>query len=49
MGKTELETLYRRVCQLEQLAWSIFRVLETYVTFHELEAESSDLEGEEDA
>jgi len=49
MEKTELETLHRRVGQLEQLAWSIFRVLETYATFYELETEAGDLEGEEEA
>ena len=38
MEKLALEELNRRVQELERLAWSIFRSLETYITFHELSA-----------
>ena len=32
---TDIEHLEKRVRELENLAWSLFRALETYVTFNE--------------
>jgi len=36
--KETTEQLLWRVMQLEQLAWSVFRALETYITLNELQA-----------
>ena len=35
MEHTTIEELSKRVAELERLAWSIFRTLETYATFNE--------------
>ena len=35
MEQKKIEQLEHRVGALENLAWSLFRVLETYVTFNE--------------
>jgi len=39
--------LSQRVTQLEVLAWSLFRALETYITFSELEAQIERTETDE--
>ena len=44
MEKLNIEELDQRIYQLEQLAWSLFRALETYVTFSEFQG---DRRGEE--
>jgi len=36
MKKVEIEELNQRVQQLEELAWGMYRVLETYITFNDL-------------
>ena len=35
--KETTEELLQRIIQLEQLAWGIFRALETYITVNELQ------------
>jgi len=35
MEKPSIEKLEERVSQLEHLAWSLFRALETYITFND--------------
>ena len=39
MEKIGLEELNQRINQLEKLAWGLFRVLETYITYNELPIE----------
>ena len=36
MEDGDLEGLHQRVDQLEKLAWSLFRALETYITYNDL-------------
>ena len=36
MEHITIEELSKRVAELERLAWSVFRALETYATFNEL-------------
>ena len=36
MEKQAMEDVEQRVKQLEQLTWSIFRALETYITYNDL-------------
>jgi len=36
MEKSALEEMNRRIVQLEKLAWSLFRAMETYVTYNDL-------------
>jgi len=33
----KLEELQQRIEQLEQLTWSLFRALETYITYNDLQ------------
>ena len=40
MDHLTIEELNKRVAELERLAWSVFRALETYVTFNEAAAEN---------
>jgi len=42
MEKHSKRELAQRVAQLEELTWSLFRVLETYITFNDLEREAED-------
>jgi len=44
MDKHNVEKLEHRVIELEKLIWSIFRTLETYITFNELPSEFGDCE-----
>jgi len=39
MEKSTIEELEQRVGQLEHLAWSLFRTLETYITFSDRPSE----------
>ena len=36
MEKFDLKELNQRIEQLEKLAWSLFRALETYITYNDL-------------
>ena len=47
MEKLDQKELSQRITQLEELAWSLFRALETYITFNELEAKREACETEE--
>ena len=44
MEKSPQEEMNRRIAQLEQLAWSLFRALETYITYNDLQAKKEDEE-----
>ena len=45
MEKLDLEKLEKRVEQLEQLTWSLFRALETYITFNDLQKKKEEENG----
>jgi len=47
MDHLELEELKKRVGELERLTWSVFRALETYVTFNAPPEEESSRKEEE--
>ena len=44
MEKLPLEEMNRRIAQLELLAWSLFRALETYITYNDLQTKKGDEE-----
>ena len=46
MDKVALEELKQRVDQLEQLVWSLFRALETYITYNDLQKKKEDDSGD---
>ena len=53
MGNLTVQDLDQRINELEKLAWNLFRVLETYITWNELEellkhAETTDVQEESD-
>ena len=49
MNKLSISELSQRITQLEQLAWSLFRALETYITFSEPAEDGETHESDEDA
>ena len=46
MDKLALEELKQRVDQLEQLGWSLFRALETYITYNDLQKKREEDDGD---
>jgi len=46
MERSALEELQQRIAQMEQLTWSIFRALETYITFNELQGKREGGDGD---
>jgi len=49
MSKRDLTELERRTRELEQLVWSIFRALETFITLNELSGGTKESEEDDQA
>ena len=49
MSKRDLAELERRTRELEQLVWSIFRVLETFITLNELSSGTKESDEDDQA